>query len=223
MSAPSPIETPARRKIKWSLIGAFVVGTVTVVGTLAQTWSIFFPNSAAPADPTRPAGPAGVTATAGPAPASAAAVSATSAAPTSGVYLSDLTPALGKGRLISLPDGLPPMSHAIATRCPANTTMDNKVEISYERPRTAKRLTATLRAFQDPTPVNQLVQLMVFPDPQDRKPGSADEGPSSTVQATIDSPATVSAKVDDAYYVRLLIQCNKPGTIVVLADALLTP
>ncbi|MDI1462773.1 hypothetical protein QEZ54_17495 [Catellatospora sp. KI3] len=226
MSAPSPTENPVGRKVKWPAVGAFIVGAVGVIAALAQTWSIFFPTSPASDDPTSPAAAASAAPAPGTSQNTPGAASTAGSVPVSGVYLTDLPVETGSGLLLArLPDGLPPLDHPIAVHCPSNQTNDKMVEIRFERPGSAKTLVGALRAYGDPLPVNQAVELTVFRDPPDRKVGGGDEGMTPPVQwrEQDGEPAQLAAKVADAYYVRLRFKCQKPDSVVVLDGARLTP
>ncbi|WP_155374855.1 hypothetical protein [Catellatospora vulcania] len=227
----TPIEPPEPRKVRWGAIGAFVVGVVTVIGTLTQTWTLIFPASSATPETaaTTAAGgaaPAATAPTTGPGVASAPAATP-GALPPSGTYLRSLTPVRGAGLVVALPKALadlPEYAQAIAVRCPSNNTGQTMAEVSWERLRSADTFTARLLAYDEQANPTQIVELTVFPDPKDWLPGGDAQGPSRSVQAEIGAkPAAIKADVTGAYYVRLRIRCNKPGTVAVLVDPVLSP
>ncbi|MEU8004058.1 hypothetical protein AB0B66_23105 [Catellatospora sp. NPDC049111] len=217
----TPIEPPGPRKIRWATIGAFVVGAVTIIGTLTQTWTLLFPAGAAPQSPQPAAGTSPIAVSAAPA--------ATTHAPApvqGGTYLDTLPAVTGSSLLVPLPKdlaGLPEYAHALAVKCPPNTTGNTMAEVAYVIPRNLTTFTATLTAHQTSVPTNQLVQLSVFPAPKDLLPNGGNEGKPAIVQAEIGAKTTVRADLTDAFHVRLRIQCNLPGAVAVIVDPMLRP
>ncbi|MBB5870177.1 hypothetical protein F4553_003556 [Allocatelliglobosispora scoriae] len=220
-----PLEQAAKsRSARWRIAGGVVVGVATVIGTIGQVWPLLFPprpepssvpsgtvsQAAAPVNSTTPTG-----------------TSAAASAPTDGrTYLSDLRAAIGRERIVAVPKSLagqPGFEHAFAVRCPSNNTGDMMVEVSYELPRGSTKVGVTLIGYQDKPPINQLIQLTVFPDAADRLPGAPFEGEKAAVQAAVGASSSITANVTDAFYVRLRIECRRPGGTAVVSDAYALP
>lgn len=146
--------------------------------------------------------------------------------PPADTQLADLTLVSGSSRLAPLPDELaggPGYERAVVIACPSNQTGDQISEVTYETRYLYSTLDAELRPYRDPAD-DVLVNLRVFSDPQDRQPGAPPPGEAHLEQLRMGDVRTVDGvDVGDSYYLRLRVECEKPGGYLVLAGAVLHP
>lgn len=156
-----------------------------------------------------PAGPAGSTALPGPG---------------TGTPLADLTPVSGAARLALLPEelnGEARFERAVVIACPSNQTGDRISEVTYETRHRYATLDAELRPYRNP-PDDVLVNVRFFSDPQDREPGAAPPGEPYLRQLRMGEVDTVrNVGIGAAYYLRLRVECEKPGGYLILTGAVL--
>jgi hypothetical protein len=110
---------------------------------------------------------------------------------------------------------------SVAIACPSNQTGDQSSEVTYETRGRYRDLETTLHPYYEPRD-DILMSLEVFPDLPDHAPDTTAGRAPDTVQLRVgQEERPVSFRIDDAYYLRLRVRCEKPGGYLILGGALL--
>lgn len=130
------------------------------------------------------------------------------------------------GALAELPAELadePGYERAVVIACPTNETGRRINEIVFETRYLYSTLNADLHAYRDP-PDSVLANLWLFSDPQDRDPGAPPPGQTHFEQLRMGATRELRGiEIGESYYLRLRVECEKPGGFVVLTGAALHP
>lgn len=216
----------ARRStvLHWStLIGA----AAAILGTLIALLSYVLPREAGGADQPGTSKPVTRTTVSGDEQSPPPGSSATPGTPaTERTHLSALEPVAGVARLVPIPRELednPAHDNALVIACASNQTGDEQSEVVYATRLRFYAFKATMYAYRDP-PDDLRAELEVFSDPEDRRPGATGGGGvADRTQLEFGQTGEVSATIDQAFYLRLRVVCEKPGGYVILTDASLLP
>lgn len=210
-----------------------VVGTViAVAGVLVSILQWQWPKEPAadpgPAPPAsantgQPAGPATVPSVG---PATGAVPPAGSATSGPAVDLAGLSPRIGGDKLVDIP--LPVReradynSHAVAIRCPSNTSREPAIVVVYELARHYRQFEANVHPYY-PRGVRSVTRVTALRGDVGRDGTLTTTEVTSQVQERPDPPQPLTAVVEKADQLALRVECEDPRGVVMLTDAGLTP
>lgn len=124
--------------------------------------------------------------------------------------------------LVELPSDLagdPTYDGATVIACPSNTTGETESNVSYDARFRFEEFQARLTAYRAPAE-DVPMQLHVFADPEDSESGARGGGtPAEIVELTAGQSGQISANIASAYFLRLHVECDLPGGLLILTDA----
>ncbi|MCW3845145.1 hypothetical protein ONA70_34265 [Micromonospora yasonensis] len=224
-----PVETDRARGDGGPRWGLWFTTAATVLGILLAGGSLlrdYFgwerhpdPGSTTPAGANVTPGSGGTTAAPTGTP-----VAGTSAPAPASVHVDSLQLKAGAANLVPLPrslKGLPGLDRAITVRCPENTAQDQQRAVTYELLRRHQDLTLGIQAYSpdDPRAKVRVTVYVAVKRPDD----SVDRLRRGSADAQQGVPGSLTADVAGADDLILEVTCELPTSVVVLADARVTP
>jgi len=138
-------------------------------------------------------------------------VGATPGAAAQQVFLDSLTPDTGTTNLSALPralSGRPGYEHAVTLPCGSNNTGDTKRVVSYLLEKRYVSLSADVRSYKE-KPDEYKVQIRFYADNQQPQ----------AVELGVNEQQPFTMPVDGVKKLTLELTCERPGAVVMLANA----
>jgi hypothetical protein len=222
-----PQHSPASKPLS-SRVEPWVVIVTAVVGTLLAAAAYLFPRSddSTPAAAGSAAAGSGTASTGAAEPAGATAPSNPQATATAagGRRLNTIGPVAGQSRLVALPKAVQGQgfTDALVIECPGNQSGDTASEVEYDLNRGYETLSATVTMYYPQAGPDARSELTVFQDSIDRDPGAPASGPQTAIRLGPDETKPLQAAVDQAFFLRIRLRCERPGGFAILNAPTLT-